>query len=67
MRENSNLMQNLYIIINQWGQWCTHTHKCEIGPVLPWGDTPWNKSVIKLVNLVVYGKILRIVVLMVAF
>ena len=52
--KNSNLMQNLYIIINQWGQWCTHTHKCcDIGLVLPWGDMPWNKNVIKLVNLVI--------------
>ena len=68
MWKNSNLMESLYIIIYQWGQWCTHKHKCcGIGPVLPWGYAPWNKNVIKLVNLVICEKTSGIVVPMVAF
>ena len=59
MWENSNLMQNLYNNKPMRTMMHTHTHKCcDIGPVLPWGYTPWNKRVIKLVNLMVCEKIL---------
>ena len=60
-------MQNLYIVINQWGQWCTHKKMLWYRASFTWEYTPWNKNVIKFVNLVICEKILGIVVLMVAF
>ena len=49
MWKNPNLMQNLYIIINQLRQWCTHTHThkcCDIGHFNPESILPEIKVIL---------------------